>query len=200
MTDAPAPYAPPLDDRHRRRAREMAEAQIPDSIILETLKADVYELWEGENNRAHRELILSQLAEVNAEDAAELTAMRARGRAMLQLALYACAMGYYLNARKERFRPEDHTEGADPQALGYAKVAPVEASAMQYLLRNVLALDDNELTEDAQKEARQLLEGGPERQRAAFLALASHLDVPRRFIAPVAERWGFETASEEAVA
>lgn len=181
----------PLDDDHRKRAREMAEAQVPDSVILEALQADVYEATTDPRMRA---MMLAGLQALDPADALELRKFRGRGRAWMQLALYACAMGYALNARKERFRPEEWPEGTDPVEEGYRRIAPVEASALQYVFRNLVAIDPNALTEDAQKEAQAILDGGEEQAGMLLLQVARTVGVPRPAIDAIEEWLGVESS------
>jgi hypothetical protein len=172
-----------LSPEHRSAAREAAEAQVPDLVILGALRADVYESTEP---GPERDAMLAVLEAMAPEDTLELDAFRDRGRTRLQLVMYACALAYRINADKRRFdpanpehAPEDFTE-VDPKAAGMA----------QFLARTYLALDPSVLREDAAREAQRMASLGSAEQRAEVIGILPMLGLSRETTAAVAREFG----------
>jgi hypothetical protein len=177
----PVPTA--LTPERRRTARQMAEAHTPDSVILGALRADVYDSTEP---GLFRDECLAALQVMHPDDVAELGAYRDRGRARLHLVLYACAMSYQLNPRKERL--DLAPEGADTSS--YDEVDAKAASAAMFLARVVLALDPKVFREEAEKEAARFASMSDDEKRLAWLRIGAEFGVDDETTAEVGARLG----------
>lgn len=169
----------------RQRAREAAEGQVPDDVILGALRADVYETLPPGHGR---EMMLASLWVMEPGDVRELDSFRDRGRMRLQLVMYACAMAYQLNARKDRLDPANPLH--DPS--DFAEVDAKAAGMAQYLGRVYLTVDPSALREDAAREAQRYAAMSTTEQRHEVLRLLPALGLDPSAVASVGQAWGFD--------
>lgn len=174
----------PLAADERKRAREMAEAHAPDSVILGALKADVY---DSVPIGPARDAMLMALECMHPEDHRELNAYRDRGRARLHLVLYACAMSYRINQSKERL----DLAGPDAREEEFAEVDAKSASTAQFLGRVLLTMDPDALKEEAQAEAERFARMSEDEKQRAWMQIGSAMGVDNETIRHVGERLGF---------
>lgn len=177
MTDAT-----PLPREARLRARQMAEAHASDSHILGALRADVYDSTEPGSTR---DLMLATLEVMHPDDHRELRAYRDRGMARLHLVMYACAMSYAINERKERYDGELHASED-----GFAEVDAKAASMAQFLGRVFLAVDPESLHEEARAAAQRLSEMSSDEQLVTWLQVGRRLGLSDEMAAEVGRSVG----------
>jgi hypothetical protein len=173
----------PLTPEHRSAARESAEAQVPDLVILGALRADVYETTEP---GPERDAQLALLEALHPDDSLELDAFRDRGRNRLQLVMYACALAYKLNAEKRRYDPANPEHVPDD----FAEVDPKAAGMAQFLARIHLVVDPSVLREDAAREAQRMSSLGSAEQRAEVITILGALGFSEETITAVAREAG----------
>ena len=175
----------PLTPEHRSAARESAEAQVPDLVILGSLRADVYETTEP---GPERDAQLAFLEAMHPDDSLELDAFRDRGRNRLQLVMYACALAYKINAEKRRYDPENPEHVMNEAE--FSEVDPKAAGMAQFLARIHLVVDPSVLREDAAKEAQRMASLGSAEQRAEVITILGALGFSEESITAVAREAG----------
>lgn len=175
-----------LSKAHRALARDAAEAQVPDSVILGALRARA-----RQRHRTGTKALAAALADLHllhAEDVAELDDFRDLGREKLQLVMFACALAYAIDGEAQRFdagNPDHKAREGD-----FALVDAKQASMAQFMGRTFLVVDPSHLREEAGREARRFAEMSETDRRAELLRILPHLGVPADLIDQISQRFG----------
>jgi len=182
----PTPQAKRLSKNHRALARDAAEAQVPDSVIMGALRARARKAHK--NGTKALTVALRDLQVLHSEDIAELDDFRDLGREKLQLVMFAAALAYAIDGEAQRYNPEDpeHAKREDDFAVVDAKAA----SMAQYMGRVFLVVDPSHLREEVGREARRFAEMSETDRRAELLRILPHLGVPADLIQEISQRFG----------
>ena len=146
-------------------ARRYAKAQVSDPQILATLRAHAREAIDDPSELS---AVLLGLQVFHDSDAEDLDDFRALGRAVVQLVIFAAAVGERLNSDLEPGDSEEHRE-----------VSGMAASMAQFFARVFCVIDPGELADEASKAARRIadLSDAEVKEQAAELARACGLRV-----------------------
>lgn len=175
----------PLSPADLRLAREAAEAQTPDSVILGSLRARVRKAIP---RGPVLDSMLAGLQMLHPTDQDDLDDFRDDGRRKLQAVLYAAALAYALNEQAERY-DADNPEHANQ---AFVEVDGKQVASAQFLCRFILAIDPATLKEEAQREAERIANMSAGEQRGLALKILSHVGVPDEEVARVANVMGVQ--------